>query len=45
MYTDGYTPPQSLSYIAQNASDTVYCMPHGFKDMILPTNQIVEEFY
>jgi hypothetical protein len=45
MYTDDYTPPQSLSYIAQNASDTVYCMPHGFKDMTLPANQIVEEFY
>jgi hypothetical protein len=45
LYTDGYTPPQSLSLIAENASDTVYCMPHGFKDLTLPTNQVVDEYY
>jgi hypothetical protein len=45
MYTDGYTPPQSLSSIAQNASDTVYCMPRNFKNMTLPANQVVDEYY
>jgi hypothetical protein len=45
MYADGYTPPQSLSYVGQDKSDMVYIMPHGFKNMTLPANQVVEEFY
>jgi hypothetical protein len=45
MYANGYTPPQSLSFIAQDASDTVYCMPRGFKNITLPANQVVDEYF
>jgi hypothetical protein len=45
MYANGYTPPQSLSFVGQDKSDMVYIMPRDFKNMTLPANQVIQEFY